>query len=240
MNRLLALSALIAAVAWAQPQPDPAFEAASVHLTPPSQFGYTSFGPFGTNRYSVTNVTLDFLVQLAYNVTPSEILGIEKLGSEHYDVTAKAEDGVLLTREQLAPRMRRLLADRFKLSVHRDLKSYDGYALVAAKGGPKLKPTAGSSGGGTVFPGGMRLINLPLSSFASALRSTAGRPVEDRTGIQGNYDFDFRYALDTDTDSSLPSFFTALQENFGLKLEPAKVSLGIVVIDSADKVPSDN
>lgn len=242
MNRLLVLSGLLAAPVWAHSQPgeDAAFEAASVRLTPNAQIGYTTFGPSGTNRYSVSNVTLDFLVQLAYSVTPPQILGIDKLGSDHYDVTAKAEDGILLTQEQLAPRLRRLLDERFKLVVHRGTKSEDGYALVIAKGGPKLKPAGGSSGGGTVYPGGMRLMNMSLSSFAVALRSPAGRLVEDRTAIQGNFDFDFRYARDTDTDSSLPSFFTALQENFGLKLEPAKVTLPIVVIDSVVKTPTED
>jgi uncharacterized protein (TIGR03435 family) len=240
MKRVLALSALTAAVAWAQPEQDPAFEAASVHITPQAQFGYTSFGPSGTNRYSVQNVTLDLLVQVAYSIPLDQISGLEKLGTEHYDLTAKAEDGVLLTNDQLAPRLRRFLVERFKLVIHRDMKTYDGYALVVAKGGPKLKPNAGSKEMGAVFPGGLRLVNTSLAGFALMIRSPAGRPVEDRTGIQGAYDFDFRYARDTDTDSSLPSFFTALQETFGLKLEPAKVTLPILVIDSVDKTPTED
>ncbi len=83
-------------------------------------------------------------------------------------------------------------------------------------------------------------MNLPLSAFATSLRSPAGRPVVDRTGIPGNYDFSLSYARDGDTDSSLPSFFTALQEQFGLKLEPAKAPLEIVVIDHVERVPTDN
>lgn len=83
-------------------------------------------------------------------------------------------------------------------------------------------------------------MNFPLSAFATSLRSPAGRPVADKTGIQGNYDFSLTYARDSDTDSSLPSFFTALQEQFGLKLEPAKVPLEIVVIDHLEKIPTEN
>jgi uncharacterized protein (TIGR03435 family) len=87
---------------------------------------------------------------------------------------------------------------------------------------------------------GFRFLNLPLSSFAGFLRSPAGRPVVDKTGIAGNYDFTLSYALENDTDSPLPSFFTALQEQFGLKLEATKVPLELVVIDHVEKIPSEN
>ena len=62
----------------------------------------------------------------------------------------------------------------------------------------------------------------------------------DNTGIQGNYDFQLSYAHDADTDSRLPSIFTVLQEQLGLKLEPAKVPLEILVIYRAEKVPAEN
>jgi uncharacterized protein (TIGR03435 family) len=218
----------------------PSFEVASVRLTSPANLGYTTFGPYGENRYTASNVTLSFLVQLAYGVPYEQITGLEKLGLEHYEVSTKADDGVLLTSEQLQPRMRRLLEERFKLATHAEMKDFDGYALVVAKGGPKLKPTAGRSETGMIYPGGLRLLNMPLSSFAGSLRSTAGRPVVDQTGIAGNYDFTLSYARESDTDSPLPSFFTALQETFGLKLEATKVPLELVVIDRAEKIPTEN
>jgi uncharacterized protein (TIGR03435 family) len=177
---------------------------------------------------------------MSYGVPYEQILGIEKLGSEHYDINAKAEDGVILTYEQLQPRLQRLLTQRFKLVVHREMTEFAGYALVIAKGGAKLHPTAGVSEPGTIFPGGLRLMNVPLSAFAVSLRSTAGRPVVDKTGIQGNYDFTLRYARDGDADSALPSFFTALQEECGLKLETAKVPLEVVVIDRVERIPTEN
>jgi uncharacterized protein (TIGR03435 family) len=236
MRTALASLALFTLNVWAQP----AFEVASVKLTPPGSLGYTSWSPYGTNRYAASNATLEGLVQLAYGISREQISGIEKLGSEHYEISVKAEDGVLLTLDQLQPRFRRLLEERFKLAAHRGQKEYDGYALSVAKGGPRLKPTAGSSENGMIYPGGMRILNSTLAAFAGSLRSPAGRPVIDKTGITGNYDFTLSYARDGDTDSPLPSLFTALQEQYGLRLEKAKVPLEILVIDRVEKVPSEN
>src|ERR1019366_2633837 len=216
--RFLASLTLFTVGIWAQSaaDPRPAFEVASVKPTPPGSLGYTSWSPFGTNRYAATNATLESLVQIGYGygVLIDQILGVEKLGSEHYDVSVKAEDGVLLTLDQLQPRLQRLLAERFKLATHRAQKEYDGYALGVAKDGPRLKPTAGVSENGMIYPGGLRLMNITLASFAGFLRSPAGSPVIDKTGIRGNYDFTLTYARDGDTDSPLPSLFTALQEQF--------------------------
>jgi uncharacterized protein (TIGR03435 family) len=138
MFRLLSLLALPAAVCLAQPESSrlSEFEAASVRINAPAQFGFSQFSPYGTNRYTATNATLDFLVQLAYGVPHQQISGIDRLGSERYDVAAKSEDGAVLTYLALQPRMRRLLERRFHLAVHKEEKEFDGYALTVAKGGP--------------------------------------------------------------------------------------------------------
>jgi uncharacterized protein (TIGR03435 family) len=242
MLRVLSLTALPALVCLAQPETSrlPEFEASSVRITAPAQFGFSKFSPYGTNRYTATNVTLGLLVQLAYGVPFQQISGIDKLGTEHYDVAAKAEEGVVLTYPALQPRMRLLLEQRFHLAIHKEEKDFDGYALAVAKGGPKLKPSIGSSEMGSIYPGGLRLFNMPLAGFASMIRSTVGSPVEDRSGIAGNYDFEMKFARDDDKDSLLPSFPTALRETFGLRLEKAKVKLEVVVIDHAEKVPTEN
>jgi uncharacterized protein (TIGR03435 family) len=232
--------ALFSATAWAQ-QSDklPSFEVASIRLSTDKTGNLTS-GPLGTGTYTITGVPLYGLVETAYHVPYEQISGIEKLGSERYDVTAKAEPAVLLTPENLAPRIQRLLAERFKLAIHKETKVLDGYALVVTKGGPKLTPTAGGQQGGSIFPGGLRLMNTPLSSFATSLRSLSGRPVVDKTGIQGRYDFTLNFARLDDPDSTFPSFSTALQEQLGLKVEPAKVPLDLVVIDHVEKIPTEN
>lgn len=237
-SRLTAL-ALFSAAAWAQPSDTlPSFEVASIRLS--TDKSAMTFGPLGTGTYTIRGVTLDGLVEQAYRVPYEQISGTEKLGSERYDVIAKAEPGVPLTIENLAPRMQRLLAERFKLAVHKESKVFEGYALVAARVGPKLTPTAGGEAAGSIFPDGLRLMSVTLSDFAISLRSLAGRPVMDRTGIQGRYDFTLRFRRLDDPDSTLPSFATALEEQLGLKLEPAKVPLDLVVIDRVEKIPTEN
>jgi uncharacterized protein (TIGR03435 family) len=241
-SRFLAAIALLSAAAWSQAEqePLPAFEVASVRVTPPAQIGYTSVSPYGGNRFTVTNATLQLLVQIAYGTPYEQMSGIDKLGSERYDVTAKAEDGVVLTYEQVKPRMRRLLEERFQLKIHHEQKTTDGYALVAAKGGPKLQPGTKTTRQNQIYPGGLRLSNAPVGLLAGMLRGPAGRPVMDKTGIEGNYDFQLSYAREEETESRLPSIFTALQEQYGLKLEPAKVPLEILVIDRVEKIPAEN
>jgi uncharacterized protein (TIGR03435 family) len=238
--RVLPLLTFLSGYCWAQAESLRSFEVASVRITPPASLGYLTFSPDDKNRFTISNAPLSFLVEVAYGVPLEQIAGVGKLGAEHYDVTAKAEDGVHLTQEELKPRLQRLLAERFQLAVHRDMKVFDGYALVVARGGPKLKATTGVSEQGMIYPGGLRLRNTSLSEFAASIRSTAGRPVVDKTGIAGRYEFTMTYARDGDTDSALPSFFTALQEQYGLKLEPARVPLEILVIDRVEKIPVDN
>ena len=232
--------ALFSVATWGQHSETlPSFEVASIRLST-DKAGIMTVGPPETGTYTIRGVMLYGLVQQAYNVPYEQISGIEKLGSERYDVSAKAEPGVLLTPENLAPRMQRLLAERFHLAVHKENKVFDGYALLVAKGGPRLTPTAGGQQAGSIFPGGLRLMDTPLSSFATSLRSLAGRPVMDKTGIQGRYDFKLSFARLDDPDSTLPSFSTALEEQLGLKLEPAKVALDLVVIDHVERIPTEN
>ena len=183
------------------------------------------------------------LISVAFGVDDSDrILGGPKwLTSERYEVNAKAEAGVLLTPEALKPRLRQLLEQRFNLATHRETKDSDGYGLVTAKGGPKLeKALPDRRAGIVVSPDGMRLTNVSMRQFAAALGRRLGGPVADQTGIQGEYDMVLKYAMDSDVDSTLPSIFTAVQEQLGLKLEKQKVHVEMLVIDHIERLPTEN
>jgi uncharacterized protein (TIGR03435 family) len=233
--------AAILAVTCLAGQTPSAFEVASVRITPPDKIGYTALPKYGTNRFISTNITLDLMIQLAYGVTWNQISGMEKLGKYHYDITAKAEDGVVITGETLGPRLRQLLEQRFKLATHRETKEFPGYALVVAKAGPKLQPSKqDSTAYGMVYPGGLRAPHATMEVLAIDLASPLGRPVIDQTGVKGQYDIQLDYARDGDANSSLPSIFTALEEQLGLKLEPRKVPVELLVIDRIETVPSEN
>ena len=96
-------------------------------LTPPANIGYTSISPYGTGRFSATNVTLELLISLAWEVSDSHIVGApDWLAAQHYELQAKAEDGVTLTYGLLKPRLRQLLAQRFNLMIHREARDLDG------------------------------------------------------------------------------------------------------------------
>jgi uncharacterized protein (TIGR03435 family) len=219
----------------------PSFEVASVRLTPPDRIGFTHTSESGAATFTATNVTLELLIAIAFRVETNRILAKQSwIESEHYDVSAKAEGGQGISDEQLKPLLRQLLADRFKLSVHREPKEVQGYSLQAAKGGPKLEASKGSQSRGAILRGGLRGYDMALDNFASMLSTPLGRPVINETGIDGKFDISLDYAIEGAADSTLPSIFTALQERLGLKLVPQKVRIETLVIDHAERVPAEN
>jgi uncharacterized protein (TIGR03435 family) len=136
--------------------------------------------------------------------------------------------------------LQNLLADRFQLKLHRESKDAPIYALVVAKNGPKLKESApGAQGSIGMSQGNLSARGVPVAALADQLSGPVfqlGRPVIDRTGISGIYDF----TLDWASDDSAPSVFTALQEQLGLKLEAQKGSVEVLVVDSMERKPSAN
>jgi uncharacterized protein (TIGR03435 family) len=120
-------------------------------------------------------------------------------------------------------------------------------AAAARRGGPPPtgkpgEPFCGIQGG----PGKLRFGGLPAASLASAFSGPAGRMVVDRTGLTGSWDFELTYAIEgrggadaPPVDPNAPSFFTAVQEQLGLKLEPTKGPVDVLVIDSIEKAVED-
>jgi uncharacterized protein (TIGR03435 family) len=227
----------------------PSFEAASVRPVSHDYsgeelargIGVTTVSPFGTNRFTASNITLQYLVAIAYGVKFDQLLGAPSwLNEQYYEITAKAEGDAGLTREQMQPLLQHLLEQRFHLVIHRETKEFKGYVLVAANGGPKLTKATGTQVAGISYAGGIDMKNGSLGDLALALGSATKTHVVDKTGIEGAYDFSLRYAPDGATDSPLPSLFTAIQEQFGLKLVPEKVPVEMLVIDHVDRAPTEN
>jgi uncharacterized protein (TIGR03435 family) len=239
--------------AFGQSTPGPAaFEVASVKPNK-SGNGSSRFNS-GHGRLTATNVSLKSCIYFAYGIKDYQISGPEWLSSERYDITAKAASGV--PDKQLMPMLQTLLQDRFKLRLHRQTKELPAYALVVGKGGPKLHevetgPEQDNAGRGRLSA---RKISMPR--LAEILSRHMDRPVLDMTGIKGVFDLTLDYAPDdahstmaprgggaggiaTDSPSG-PSIFVALQEQLGLKLEARKGPVEILVIDYAEKVPTEN
>jgi uncharacterized protein (TIGR03435 family) len=190
------------------------------------------------------------LIAMAFGVDSNKIEGKASwLDSESYDVVAKPAGDRVLSNAELRPLLQHLLQERFQLATHWEKKESSGYALVVAKGGAKLQPgqtgktaKTAKDGPATAFimQDGLVGPSLSMQTFAGMLSSPLKQPVVDRTGITGNYDIRLRFAPEGSTDSSLPSIFTAVQEQLGLKLEQQKVPIEILVIDHVEKVPTAN
>jgi uncharacterized protein (TIGR03435 family) len=292
MFRTVTTAAAFCAIALAQPA-SPTFEVASVKPSAPQQAGRMMMrqrgGPGTTDpgQYSVEGLPLSRVIMQAYGVQSYQVTGPSWIDSERYDIVAKLPAGT--TKEQFQLMLQSLLAERFKLAIHKETKELPTYALVVAKGGPKLKespkedpdaakdapppaPQVGKDGRPQLPRGGRGMMVMMGSKglHAEAARSTTtqladflsnqlGRPVVDETGLTGQYD----YALDFSPEGlatmkgvmAMPpppgagggdggpegggSIFSAVQD-LGLKLEPRKGPVALVVVDSGNKTPTEN
>jgi uncharacterized protein (TIGR03435 family) len=219
---------------------------ASVKPAPPEADAATgSWSPPGNGRFTATHVPLSRLIQLAYAIDNSQIANKPGwLDSSLYDVEGKAEEGIQLTRDELKPRLQDLLRERFHLAAHTETRLNRGFSLVVAKDGSHLTPTKGDHFPGfrvDVSPGQMRGFNWSMPQLAKYLTAAVGFPVVDQTAISGSYDIAFSYDAKPDSESNdLPALAPALKEATGLVLEPHKVPVETLVIDSIDKVPTAN
>ena len=162
-------------------------------------------------------------------------------------------------------RVKALLADRFQLKVHTVTKDMPVYELVVAKGGPKLQESNNQGSerrrGLMMRPGELTGAGADMKFLARAISQESRRVVIDKTGLAGHYDFTLHYTPEhpmgpmgpppggdggpglemkvPDSDANGPTLVTALQEQLGLKLEPAKGPVDVLVIDRIEK-PSPN
>ena len=248
--RLAALAALSACLAPAQTKTPLVFEVASVK---PNRTGAndTHIGHDGATL-TMTNVTLRYCILRAYSVADAQVSGPAWLDSDRFDIVAKA--GADAQHDQSRLRLRSLLADRFKMTLHREKKESSIYALVPARGGLKIPaepanlPDGGnlSSGPGHVTAKGASMAHF--AEFLSGPRAALGRVVVDQTGLTGAYSFDLDWTPD-DAEvrrqerlerNAPPSLPTALQETLGLRLEPRKAPVEILIVDHAERIPTGN
>src|SRR5260370_41731728 len=142
-----------------------------------------------------------------------------------------------------------LLADRFKLSIRREMRELPAYALVAEKHGPKLHLseqqlpwTLSRARGYEPKSGRIIFENESMPDFASVLSTLVviGRVVVDKTGLKGNYNFELTFTppdrlTDPETSPDAPSIFTAVREQLGLRLEPHRAPVEGLVIEHVER-----
>ncbi|MFZ1941665.1 MAG: TIGR03435 family protein [Terracidiphilus sp.] len=235
-----------------------AFDVATIKPTPPDAKAGRYITMQGTNRFVVKYYTLKLLIAAAYNLSPKVISGgPEWADTDHFDILALTPGEARPSQPEQMAMLRTLLADRFKLSFHREEKEFSIYALEVAKGGPKLNESTAPANDpalllSTVYPQRIHLPakNATMGDFASLLqRALLDRPVVDQTGLTGRYDFDLDWAPDetqfggevpvAPADAQAPPFFTAIQQQIGLRLEATRGNVQAFVIDHAEP-PSAN
>jgi uncharacterized protein (TIGR03435 family) len=221
------------ALAWAQPKE---FEVASIHPSPPQEPGHMSIGmSIDKGLMRATGMTLKFLIEQAYDVRDFQVIGGPSwIGSLQYDINAKVDGEP--TNEQMRTMIQSLLADRFKLQMHREKKEMPCYALVVGKAGSKLTQSQKEDGGMSMSRGSFTGQGLGVEAIAHAVEQVLGRAVIDKTGLKGKFDFKLEWTPDeARTDGEGSSIFTALQEQLGLKLENTRGMVDIVVVDRLEK-----
>jgi uncharacterized protein (TIGR03435 family) len=232
--------------------PKAAFDVVSVRPSDPTNTGLT-INP-DPNSFTITGVPLKLLIEYAYHLHRYQVEGVpEWTNSARFDIVAKMdisskEMASKLTTSQdwnagqelLEERLQSVLVDRFKLRAHKAVMEKPVYALVVAKGGPRLQASTADSGS-TSAPGLLKCSDASTGALASMLSVTADRIVVDQTKLTGEYAFTLKWAPNdsADTDAAVPGLFTAIQEQLGLKLVPTKGPVEIFLIDHVE-MPSVN
>jgi uncharacterized protein (TIGR03435 family) len=250
-----------AAMVFAQDSPGVStFQVADVHKSAPAKNpaiqGTMDGAVLRGGRIEIRRTTVLDLIKTAYDLDPDLVFGgPDWLDWDRFDVIAKSPADTPAATVRLM--IRALLADRFKLEVHRDTRPAPGFLLTLDKGKAKLKATDGSGetgcstrvqrGEGAVPYLAATCRNMTMEAFSKSLRGLDGRyvsgPVADQTGLGGAWDFDLSW-----TDKRNLSYagadgvtlFDALDRQLGLKLVAGKVPMPVLVVDRVNQNPSPN
>lgn len=217
------------------------FEAATVRpAQAPGGASYFTGIQFDAAQVRMTGMSLADLILYAYGVKAFQVSGPAWMGSQFYDIAAGMPAGA--KPEQVPAMLQKLLARRFQLKVHRESKALPAYALAVAGGGMKIHASGASQPAVTsISAGHMEAHGASLSALAASLSESLGRPVADDTGVSGLFDFTLDWALEAEHNTAdIPSIRAALRDNLGLKLEPRKLPVEMLIVDHVDKKPSEN
>jgi uncharacterized protein (TIGR03435 family) len=230
----------------------PSFEVASIRPSRPDSRNLDWDDSPG--RVSISGYNLRRLIRVAYALkSNAQVLGGPKwIDGERFDIVAKADDAETAKMQKLNDAdwvrernlmLQSLLAERFHLHVSRDTRALPAYALVVTKSGKKLKSAKpGEDGDLSGWGGHLEATATSMDAFADYLngvRELADRVVLNRTSLTAAYDFSLDWSRDrgdgSTQDSEFPGLYTALEEQLGLKFEPEKASLAVVVVESVSE-----
>ena len=227
---------------------NPAFEVATIKPAKPNH-GSEGFHING-HRLSLENEPVISLISVAYGIHKTQVVGAPAwFDTDQYDIDGVPDQPGEPNTHQMQLMIQKLLADRFGLKFHREKRELSVYAITIAKGGPKMtlnttgrEGSPDQTGNGNGWQQTMKYTNNTMADLALGLQFVVGKPVIDQTGLTGRYDFTLHYTISDahlDDPNAPPGFFTAIQEQAGLKLEPTKAQADVLVIDHIER-PSEN
>jgi uncharacterized protein (TIGR03435 family) len=239
---------------------NPSFEVATIKPSASNRPGKNA--GFRGGHFMTRNTNVNDLIALAYGLHAKQIVGApDWFGTDLYDIEGKPDAEGIPNETQIRTMLQKLLAERFKLTFHHDKRELSVYVISVASGGPKITkstsdpnalPTFGFQGLGNLI-----VRNMTMTGFATWMQSgVMDKPVVDQTELSGRYDFQLKWTPDesqfaqfrgtgtvvpppTNDPNAPPSLYTAMQEQLGLKMGPAKFPDDVIVIDHVEK-PSEN
>jgi uncharacterized protein (TIGR03435 family) len=239
----LAITVVLTGVAAAQPLQR--FEVAVIRPTAAAAGSGTSFNVFEGGRIRITNEPVKLLIRTAFRLQDAEIAGAPSWAeTDRYDIEAKTGRPEKPAPGTLGLYLQDMLAGRFHLQFHREMRELTVWALVVAKGGPKLRPKQDAETSAMNTSGGKELSRLVATattteSLSGYVGNRLGAIVLDRTGLTGAYDFTLEWSPGNGPEATAPSLITALSEQLGLRLEHQKAPVEVLVIDKLER-PTEN
>jgi len=220
-----------------------------VKVSPPVPFGANlniNLGATHHNELTMANTTLCEMIRFAYGLVSDDQVGGPdwiKQREFRYDVVAKGPADA--TRAQLLAMLQTLLDERFHLAMHHEDRVVPHYELVVAKGGLKIHPSKPGAPDGVKYQlGHLASEWMPMFRFTMLMSRQLRQAVIDKTGLTGAYAIDVEWTPDgpngAPPEAAGPSIFSAIQDQLGLKLEPHKSPIDVLVVDRAEKVPVAN
>jgi len=239
---------------------NPSFDVATIKPSVPNAPG-KGFG-FRNGHFVTVNTDLNDLIAFAYGLHTKQIIDAPAwFGTDLYDIEGKPDAEGRPSQKQLQTMVQKLLTDRFKLTFQRDKRELSVFVISVAPGGPKMKTSASAPTDPPAFffrsLGDLTVRNQTMDDFATWMQNgVMDRPVVNQTGVAGRYDFQLKWTPDdtqfaifrgvgavvpppTDDPKAPPALYTAIQEQLGLKMGPAKAPDDVIVIQHAEK-PSAN
>lgn len=242
---------IAASPSFSQPQNAPRFEVATLRLSPPPEGDLINIdlGTFRNGRLTMTNVTLNDAIKVAYELVSDDLLvGPDWNRSVRFDIVALAPAAT--PPDQLHLMVRALLTERLHLVVRREQRVVRHLALVVGKNGARLPaakedapPNAGPQVRGRIAHN-----HMTMGLLASLLSRFERQTIVDLTGLSGSFEVKLEWAPDTALPQDdltgpppdRPSLFAAVQDQLGLRLESRRGPLAVLIVEQAAKVPEEN